>query len=119
MKIKEITYARSVTKDLGNFNSVKINFSATAEIDEKDENAEETLKNYVDSFLNTEIAKYSESVTKNETLNKYSKKQQTRVKSLKNAQNNANNIYNNSPEPVSNRCIIKNKKVILLDDEEC
>ena len=65
MKFTKINYGKSVTKNLGDFNSVKIEFSAEIEVDEDMKVADQvaSLKLYVNQLLNEEINKYDESVT--------------------------------------------------------
>ena len=65
MVFTKINYGKSVTKNLGDFNSVKIEFSAEIEVDEDMKVADQvaSLKLYVNQLLNEEINKYDESVT--------------------------------------------------------
>lgn len=65
MVFTKINYGKSITKNLGDFNSVKIEFSAEAQIDPdlKIEDQIHELEAYVDKVLNDEINKYDEKVT--------------------------------------------------------
>lgn len=65
LKIKTLSYTKSTTKDLGNFNSVRVQYSAEIEVDDSIdlEDQQKALKIYVDSLLNEEINRYEEKPT--------------------------------------------------------
>lgn len=75
MVFTKINYGKSVTKNLGDFNSVKIEFSAEIEVDQEQKIDDQIyeLETYVNTFLNEEINKYDEKVTVAEKENNKSK----------------------------------------------
>ena len=57
MKFTKINYGKSVTKNLGDFNSVKLEFSAEIEVDQEQKIDDQIyeLETYVNTFLNESV----------------------------------------------------------------
>lgn len=59
MKISEVTYSRGATINTGNFNSARVDISASARIDDDPDGAFDRLKEWVDRRVAAEVSKHA------------------------------------------------------------